>query len=321
MNSTVIRFVVVGDGFPAAETIDRLLADEAAELVAAYSTEGPEVSGNLSSKLEGAGVRHRKAGLLKDTKEEWDWLGQQDVDWLVNINSTVILPREVLEVPAKGALNMHPGPLPRYAGLHCHQWAIRNGETEFGCTVHHMEPHVDTGNVVHTAQFPISETDTGLSLFTTCMQEGSRIMVEVLDQVIQGDTLPSTAQDLDQRTLYRHRDALDGAIAWTQDAASVERFVRAGNYEPFSSPSYTPHLVVPGGSTVEVLRVAVVEDSFEPEPPGTFILDDGCPPLVFCGDGGAVEIHEARLEGGSNRLDLPELNKALASLDPEFPGE
>ena len=76
--------------------------------------------------------------------------------WLINVNSTMIIPAEVLALFEGRSLNFHPGLLPEYAGLHTHQWAIRNGEREFGVTVHRMEQKIDAGAIVGKLRFPIT---------------------------------------------------------------------------------------------------------------------------------------------------------------------
>lgn len=312
-----LRFVLVGDGFSAAEVLGVLLEHEGAQVVRAYSTGGPDEPSGLTKTLEAAGIPHLQSGLLKDDSKERAQLREAEYDWLINVNSTVLLPAEVLSTPSVGGLNMHPGILPEYAGLHTHQWAIRNGEEIFGSTVHIIEPSVDAGDIVRTCRFPVQPDDTGLSLFMTCMREGTRLMGEVVSDLLAGKPLERTPQDLSARRLYRHRDALDGQIDWTQPALTVERFVRAGSYAPMRSPTYTPHVRLPEGN-LEVLRVQVLKEDYEPEPPGTWILDPDCEPVVFCGDGKLIEVQEARLIDESSALDLNSLNRVLAPLDPEF---
>src|SRR5262249_26274406 len=68
--------------------------------------------------------------------------------WLISVNSTVIIPSKILKLFEGRSLNFHPGLLPEYAGLHAHQWAIRNGGREFGVTVHRMERRIDAGTIV-----------------------------------------------------------------------------------------------------------------------------------------------------------------------------
>src|SRR3989304_2175786 len=61
-------------------------------------------------------------------------------EWLFNVGGTRRFTRAQLEAVRRGALNAHPAPLPEYAGLYCHYWAIENGEQIFGATLHHLVP-------------------------------------------------------------------------------------------------------------------------------------------------------------------------------------
>ena len=145
-----------------------------------------------------------------------------------------------MQSAAEGALNLHPGKLPEYAGLHTHQWAIRNGETLFGVTLHHMEPGVDTGDIAYQTLFDIAETDTGLSLFLKCISEGTLLVQKAIQAIADNHEIPHIPQELSKRKLFTHKMALDGQIEWNQNSKSILNFIRAANYEPFSSPTYSP---------------------------------------------------------------------------------
>ncbi|HQP10464.1 MAG TPA: formyltransferase family protein, partial [Candidatus Omnitrophota bacterium] len=69
------------------------------------------------------------------TQEGKDELRSLEPDWIFNVNSTFIFPKDILSIPRFGSLNLHPGKLPEYAGLHTHQWAIRNDERSFASTM------------------------------------------------------------------------------------------------------------------------------------------------------------------------------------------
>lgn len=193
----------------------------------------------IESRAESLGMDIFDMSSLKHSEAALH-LAALETDWFFNINSTIIYDRAVLEAPRKGALNMHPGLLPEYAGLHTHQWAIRNGETVFGSTLHWMERLVDRGPIAYEKRFPVSPKDTGLSLFIKCLNAGADLMDQTLAAIDEGLPLPRIDQDLTRRRLYRHRDALDGTINWDQPASRILDFIRAADYSPFQCPTYTP---------------------------------------------------------------------------------
>src|SRR5919106_5791128 len=105
-------------------------------------------------------------------------------DWLINAYGTVIVPPAVLRLFVGRALNVHPGPLPEYGGLHMNQWALRNGETLFGATLHLMDDGIDTGPVVAKEMFEIMPSDTGLTLFTKTQHVAIRLLNELLHDIM-----------------------------------------------------------------------------------------------------------------------------------------
>lgn len=227
-------------------------------------------------------------------------------DWIINIYSTVILPESVLAIPKAGALNFHPGRLPDYAGLHTHQWAIRNGETAFGVTIHWMEPGIDTGDIAYETSFAIKPRDTGLSLFLTCINEGVPLMARAVDDIMAGRAVPRIKQDLGARTLYTGRMAMDGTIDWATTNRQVADFVRAVDYAPFSCPTYEPTTTLDGVAYI-VGKTAVVDAALEPggpnkqAGPGT-IVSAGEEGIVVQANGGQVVIKKiATIDG--ERID------------------
>lgn len=285
----MIPFVVIGEGRPARAVLETILAAPEADVVG-LAVDDP-AHATLGAFAAARGVRLiSKPEFLAPGRSTA--LAESGCAWLISANSTQIIPQSVLDAFAGRALNFHPGLLPQYAGLHTHQWAIRNGEQEFGVTIHRMERRVDTGAIVGQARFAIRPDDTGLSLFMRCLGAGAGLLGRVVDLIVKGEALPDIPQDLTRRRLYRHRDALDGRIDWRWSAARVVDFIRAGNYEPFTSPTYVAALDPVAGAAVEVLHAAC--EGAAAAPPGTFVDIADAGPAVACGDGIAIRIDRAR---------------------------
>jgi methionyl-tRNA formyltransferase len=282
-----VRFVVIGEGRPAKALLDVLIAASGAA-VDALVLNGPE-SNPLAADARGRNIP--VVDVVNFVRE----VPRTDGGWLINANSTTIIPANVLNAFEGRSLNFHPGLLPEYAGLHTHQWAIRNGEREFGVTVHRMEQRIDTGAIVGQLRFAIRPEDTGLTLFSRCLAAGAELLPRIVTRIVRGEPLDDVAQDLTRRKLYRHKDALEGRIDWTASAQSIVDFIRAGNYEPLTSPTYVARLDGTGEVDVEVLRGRV--EAASQGAPGAIVAlsDEG--PLVVCGDGAAVRIVRARRAG------------------------
>ena len=106
-------------------------------------------------------------------------------DWLINAYGTVIVPRSVLRLFPGRALNVHPGPLPDYGGLHMNQWALRNGESRFGATIHLIEERVDAGAIVRQAWFDIAPArHRAQPLFNRTQHVATDLLREVLGDIV-----------------------------------------------------------------------------------------------------------------------------------------
>jgi methionyl-tRNA formyltransferase len=284
---SLVRFVVIGEGWPANALLDVLVKAPGAS-IDALVLERPE-----NNPLAEFARRHNIPVVdVTRFSAEADRLAGRPPAWLVNVNSTFIIPPPALKPFERQSLNFHPGLLPEYAGLHTHQWAIRNGEREFGVTVHRMEERIDTGAIVGQTRFAIRLTDTGLSLLRRCLTEGAELFTRVVTQVISGETLIDVPQDLSRRRLYRHREALDGRIDWNEAADRIVDFIRAGNYEPLTSPTYVARLDPVAGFDIEVLRAS--KEGLTRRDPGTVVDVSASGPLIACDDGNAIRIVRAR---------------------------
>jgi UDP-4-amino-4-deoxy-L-arabinose formyltransferase/UDP-glucuronic acid dehydrogenase (UDP-4-keto-hexauronic acid decarboxylating) len=303
----LIPFVVVGEGRPAKAILETILATPGT-VVEALAVDDPARSAlSVVTAARGITVMGKSAfvGCIQGDRS-----AGRNGGWLINVNSTLIIPGPVLDLFGERALNFHPGLLPEYAGLHTHQWAIRNGEREFGVTIHRMVRQIDTGAIVGQIRFPIQPDDTGLSLFTHCLRAGIELFARVVGQIVQGETLVDMPQNLSKRRLYRHRDALDGRIDWNWTASGVIDFIRAGNYEPLQSPTYVAQLDPVDGVEINVLR-ATYEGSTA-EPSGTIIDVCDAGPLIACGDRAAIRI--ARARNNRQLLSLPQWRDYVSRL-------
>ena len=311
----MISFLLVGDDFPAAQTLQALLKNDQARVIAVYSSQKNGFDPRLRAIAQSSDIPLFDSDLLKSSLGVEE-LAKNGFDWLININSKVVLPPEVLALPRVAALNMHPGRLPDYAGLHTHQWALRNGEKTFSITIHFMEKGIDTGDIILQREFEITPRDTGLTLYHKCMREGIRGISDVLRMILSGQDLPRTPQDLSRYRLFRHRDALDGRIDWSWPAAQIERFVRAGNYMPLTSPTYTACLDAVrrngGEEQPQVLTSEVAEKKDMARAPGTVLHERvGAELVIICGDGLRLRLSQVRWPSDQQVIDHQELLRLL----------
>jgi UDP-4-amino-4-deoxy-L-arabinose formyltransferase/UDP-glucuronic acid dehydrogenase (UDP-4-keto-hexauronic acid decarboxylating) len=202
-----------------------------------------------------------------------DELRALPVDVLLNVHSLYLIAPEVLAAPVVGAFNLHPGPLPHYAGLNAPSWAIARGETRHAVTLHWMATGIDTGDVVEAAWFDLSEDDTGLSVSMRCAQLGLGLVDNLLGRLdTEPAVIPRHPQDLSERRYFGREVPHDGWIPWAAPAREVAGFVRACDYRPFDSPWGTPRTRRPDGAEVEINKLALTQQHTD-QPPGRVAID------------------------------------------------
>jgi methionyl-tRNA formyltransferase len=192
----------------------------------------------------------------------------EQVDIVLNVHSLYIIHKNVVEAPRIGAFNLHPGPLPRYAGLNPVSWAIYRGERSHGVTVHWMAAGIDVGPIAYQTIFSIGEDETALSLIARCAREGLVLLKRLLDVAARDpEAIPSIPQDLQKREYFGAGVPKCGRLSWARTAHEVVDFVRACDYYPFRSPWGHPRtcLGTQELSVVKALRTHRRSDA----PPGT----------------------------------------------------
>lgn len=207
----------------------------------------------------GAGLAKRLAG--------------HNFDWLLSIANLDIIPRAVLDLPARGAVNFHDGPLPAYAGLNAPVWAALAGEAEHGISWHFIDGGVDEGDVIASARFPVLETDTALTLNTKCYAAA----IDSFSGVVAELATPSPArmaQDLSLRSYFARDDRPEGGarLDFKQPAADLARMVRALDHGDYWNPLSLPKFEA--GGKLWLARAAHVANGASGAAPGAVAAAD-----------------------------------------------
>jgi methionyl-tRNA formyltransferase len=255
-------------------------------VVAVFTTrrsEGTERVANLWEFVSRVGQRTLEARSVKDPALATA-LRDEGVDVLLNVHSLHLVHPRVLEAPRIGSFNLHPGPLPRYAGLDAPSWAIYRGERTHGVTLHWMVPELDAGPIAYQKIFEISEHDTGLSVSARCVREGLPLIASLLETCARDPAaVPRVPQDLALREVFRRKPPHGGRISWTRTAREIDAFVRAADFHPFHSPWGSGRAAF-GDREVEIVKASVARDPLRALA-GTVLRHEGDGAIVACGEG------------------------------------
>lgn len=206
-----------------------------------------------------------------------------------------ILPKELLDIPPYGCINVHASLLPKYRGSSPIQAAIINGEKETGVTIMHMDVGIDTGDMILQEKMPISDDETGGSLHDKLAKLGAKLLVKALDLLKDG-TAPRIPQDDSQATYVKMLDKEMGNIDFRKPAEHIERLIRG--LDPWPS-AYTKL----SGKTLKLWKARVKELASEAKP-GEVVEVNKDSVVVMTGKD-ALEILELQLEG-KKRLSAAE---------------
>ena len=201
-----------------------------------------------------------------------------------------ILPKEVLNFPKHGCVNVHASILPRWRGAAPIQRAIQAGDSETGVCLMRMDEGLDTGAVFSCAKTTITSGDTGSSLHDTLAKLGAETLARDLSAIIDG-TLQAIPQPSEGVTYASKITTGECRIDWSSDAHQIALNIRA--FSPF-----------PGCFTTwrgKRLKVLFAQDSRRPSAssatPGEVIYAQGERVEIACGHGTSLSVTDLQLEG------------------------
>lgn len=138
-----------------------------------------------------------------------------------------IIPKEILEIPKHGCLNVHPSLLPKYRGPSPIQAVILNGDKETGTTIILIDEKMDHGPIIANRQLPISDPKiTTDELSKELAALSIDLLVEIIPKWINGE-IKARPQDESKATYTKIIKKEDGKINWKKSAIEIERQIRA----------------------------------------------------------------------------------------------
>ena len=123
---------------------------------------------------------------VKKNEQFLEQLKKLQPDYICVVAYGKILPKELLQIPPKGCINVHGSLLPKYRGAAPIQWAVLNGEQETGITTMYMDEGMDTGDMILKQTIKIGENETTGELWQKMSKIGGELLVETVKQIEQG---------------------------------------------------------------------------------------------------------------------------------------
>lgn len=227
------------------------------------------------------GIEVRTPRSLKKAPEQ-EAFAALDLDVAIVVAYGLILPKAILDAPARGALNLHGSLLPRWRGAAPIQRAIMAGDKVTGVQVMRMEEGLDTGAVLATAETPIEFDDTTQTVHDRLATLGAALMRDTLEKFERGETTETPQPE--EGATYAHKiTAAEARIDWTRSAREIDCMIRGLSPAP---GAWFEH----DGVRVKVLLSRPGQGAGAPGE----VLDDNL--LIACGEG-AVRLITVQREG------------------------
>lgn len=200
----------------------------------------------------------------------------------------LILPQAVLDIPARGCLNIHASLLPRWRGAAPIQRAIEAGDSETGICIMQMEAGLDTGPVLLEKRLPILDTDTGASLHDKLAALGAAAIVEALARMGELEPVPQPQAGVTYASKLSREEA---QLDWTLPAEALARRIRAFNPVPGA-------WTLLNGESLKIWQAEVVPGKGRPGE----VLQAAAGQLVVACGAGALRLRELQ-KPGTRRMD------------------
>ncbi len=255
----------------------------------------PDRPKGRGKKLQSPPVKEKAIELNLDVFQPESIKDKNAIDIIRDINPDIIvvvafgqiLPKEVLEIPRFGCINVHASLLPMYRGAAPINFAIINGEKKSGITTMFMDEGLDTGDMILKDEVEILETDTFLDLHDKLSSLGKKTLSKTLSLIIE-EKAPREKQNNEESSYAPIMKKSLGLIDWSKSSREIVNLVR-GTYPWPSAFTYYNNLVM------KVLRAEYDEEA-SLTAPGTILSVDNEGIKVAAGEG-TVIIKEIQMPG------------------------
>lgn len=212
-------------------------------------------------------------------------------DFIFSFYYRSMLSAALLHQARRGALNMHGSLLPRYRGRAPVNWAILNGETETGATLHYMVQKADAGEIVDQLAVPILQDDDARDVFAKVTVAAETVLARSLPALIAG-TAPRKPQLLAEGQYFGRRRPEDGRIDWSWPARRIHNLVRA------VAPPFPGAFAEIAGARWQINRTRIAQRRVA-ESARARLVNAGGELQVECCDGSVLRLLEAAGPSGT----------------------
>ena len=283
--------------------LDKLIENH--DVVGVY-TRAPKESGRgkkinktpIHLLAESKGVAVHTPKTLRN-KEEQDILKKYNADIIIVAAYGLLLPKEVLEMPKYGCINIHASLLPRWRGAAPIQRAIEFGDKKSGISIMQMAEELDAGDVLSSEEVVITEDMTGEVLHDELSRIGANLLLKTLDNI---DHITPQKQD-EALVSYAQKISKDEClIDFNKNADVIERKIRA--FSPYPGMYFNYN-----NERFKIFSAEIVDIN---DDAGTII--DGTNNLIITTSDKALKINRIQRQG-KQPMNITELLRGFSFIE------
>lgn len=225
---------------------------------------------------------------IKNDSESIDIIRKLNPDFIIVVAFGQILPKDILEIPKYGCINLHASLLPKYRGAAPINWAIINGESKSGNTTMLMDVGLDTGDMLLKSEVEIDDKMNAGNLHDILMKDGAELLIKTIKGISEEKITPQK-QDHSKSCYAPMLDKVVSKIEWNNESKVILNKIRGLNPRASALTNYK-------NTTVKIYE-AIISNNKSDKMPGTIleVSKDGIE--VSTKDGGII-ITKIQFPGG-----------------------
>lgn len=242
--------------------------------------------------------------------KEYEPILEYHPDIIVTAAYGQLLPKQLLDRPKYGCINVHASLLPELRGGAPIHYAVMQGKKETGVTIMYMAEKLDAGDILTQKKVPIEPEDHAGSMHDKLSEAGAKILLETLPKLFANQLTP-VEQDDDRATFAKNIKREQERIDWTLDHTAVYDHIRGLHPWPVAFTTYNK-------KNIKVWWAEMVGTNYNGQP-GEIVekLEDAL--IVVCGNQKGIKITEIQpagkkrmlvkdfLRGSSDRIKIGEI--------------
>ncbi|GCD09501.1 methionyl-tRNA formyltransferase [Clostridium tagluense] len=174
---------------------------------------------------------------LKKNEEMIEVIKNLKPDFIVVVAFGQILPKEVLDIPKYGCINLHASLLPKYRGAAPINWCIIDGESKSGNTTMLMDVGLDTGDILLTEEIELTNTITAGELHDILSSSGGQLLIKTINGIVNNEVQP-VKQENELSSYATMLGKEMAVINWEHSSENIHNFIRGLNSWPIAYTHY-----------------------------------------------------------------------------------